>query len=215
MPPLIISGEGEKPLPSLKFWDEAASAWTPLPLVTDGLPGPVSGTTLQTHRDESGSWWLARGNLAGGVWRRATDVLHARVFRSAAVSTANYTPFGFDAIDHDPYQTYVFTAGLANTGRFVCPIPGFYRFYAQSCWTSTTGGQFCYLDVHRNAAHNGRGVNWSQGTAQIWSTHCEATGNCTVGETYAMAMIATAGLVVGVGVGQTFATFNYLGTHPA
>jgi hypothetical protein len=95
---------------------------------TATLPPPVlTGTGVQTFTDALGDLWIAMAGVAGGAWKRAHAALHARVYRTAAFTTAAATPqsIPFDTVDYDPY-------GLAtslNTTSFAwsTPITGIYR----------------------------------------------------------------------------------------
>jgi hypothetical protein len=90
--------------------------------------------------------------VASGIWRRASQVLKARVARNAALTvTGTLTIVAFDSVVHDPYGLWnTPTAGLINT-----PIAGTWRWAVSLAFTPSAATQGVQLQV-RNAA-NGLG----------------------------------------------------------
>jgi hypothetical protein len=89
------------------------------------LPPPVTAGGTQSYTDPTGEVWVARPGVNAGNWRRARDVLHARLFRNGALAlgtTAVNIPF--DSVTRDPYVIY-------TGGAFVAPVAGVYQYVGQ------------------------------------------------------------------------------------
>lgn len=87
-------------------------------------PGPPVGASapFQSWQDSSSEWWVAKGGVNGGAWRKARDVLHARAYRAGAFTviagTANN--LAMDTVDLDPY-------GILTAGFFTFPLAGLWQ----------------------------------------------------------------------------------------
>jgi len=89
-------------------------------------PALGAGAALASFTDGAGVVWVAKGGVNGGAWRRATDVLHARYYRSAAFTfPAAATAFGYDTVIADDYGLYAPASGIATF-----PLGGLWRMEA-------------------------------------------------------------------------------------
>jgi hypothetical protein len=88
------------------------------------LPPPeTTGTTVQSFTDVNGDIWIAKNGVNGGVYRRARDVLHCRVYRSAAwTPTASLQKLIWDTAVKNDYGIWT------GAGNFSVPIGGWYGF---------------------------------------------------------------------------------------
>ena len=103
-------------------------------------PPPLApGAPFQSYTDPFQTVWVAQGGVAAGIWRRATDVLYARVFRNAAYTFPAVNPVNvpFNAISQDEY-------GLWNQAgaNFITPLPGMWAIDAPLCVAFTAVGQY-------------------------------------------------------------------------
>jgi hypothetical protein len=85
------------------------------------LPPPVTTGGIQSFLDLYRELWIAKPGVNGGNWRKARDVLHASVYRNAALvaPTAN-SVFPADTVIRDPYGIWV----GSPTYAFVLPVAG-------------------------------------------------------------------------------------------
>jgi hypothetical protein len=105
---------------------------------------PVSG--FNSFIDGSGAVWVSRN---GSAWKKARDVLHAKVYRAAVwtVGTAAATVV-FDTVNRDDYG--IWTGG----GNLVAPIAGWYSVFLNISIT-TTPTFSGVINVNRNGTRNG------------------------------------------------------------
>jgi hypothetical protein len=112
---------------------------TYVPPAYPNLPPPVtSGTTIQTFTDAAGDLWIAKNGVNGGAWKRPKEVLHARVYRSAAFtfSAGTWATMTMDTVQWDDYGLY----GTAGTGYFTAPLLGWWRMsFILGASTNATG----------------------------------------------------------------------------
>lgn len=97
--------------------------------ITNDLPAPVtSGSNIQSFVDVTGDVWVAKNGVYSGAWRRARDVLHGVIYRTAAytpkVSPGEIMPY--DTREFDNYNLYT---GSPNYG-FNIPVTGWYKVAA-------------------------------------------------------------------------------------
>jgi hypothetical protein len=181
--------------------------------VVNNLPPPVtSGTGIQNWTDAmTGEVWVAKVGVSGGAWRKARDVLHGILHRSAATpmvaSPGAIVPYDF--VDQDAYGMFT---GAANYGWNV-PIPGWYRAFSTIVVGVAVANAFIQGQIQQNNSVNWSSDNW-------WNTL--STGNLTW-RSLALMYLA-AGDIVNVKASQqqgysyiagaTYTRFeiNYLGT---
>ena len=139
---------------------------------TDPIPLPAavtSGTTVQSYVDPMGDVWVAKNGVASGAWRRARDVVAARVYRvTAATSVAStWSRLGFDSTT---VGTDIFS--LNSGGTFTCPVAGRYLCIAQTAWGSNAAAWRQIAAIYKNGAEVVRGFDGtvainSNGTTQV------------------------------------------------
>jgi hypothetical protein len=126
------------------------------------LPPPVTtGTTIQTYTDQLGDVWVAKNGVSGGAWKRARDVLYARIYRNAGFSmTIGQAAFPFDTAQDDPYGMFV-------APNLKVPIPGLYRYTFLVAYSPTAAGQWCQFISTLNGAQTAFGSLHSGYTNQL------------------------------------------------
>jgi hypothetical protein len=117
-------------------------------MISDRRPPRISASAeaalgaaapLAYFTDTRGDLWIAKGGVNGGAWRRARDVLRARVWRSTSFSFPT-TAAGLD-FDGSPAKDDYGIYSHASQG-FVCPVAGVYRYTCQLCANVTAAGSF-------------------------------------------------------------------------
>jgi hypothetical protein len=175
------------------------------------LPPPITtGTTIQTYTDQNGDVWVAKNGVNAGAWKRARDVLHGRVYRTAAwnVPTA-WTSMPFDTTSRDPYTMWV----PANNG-YTVPLGGIYRVTLLCSVVPTATAQAVAIQVQQN----GQGqLESSAHASTIWGIDALSTGAlmCVAGDVVSSQIISTPSLPLSLGtpvVGQNYFMIDYLGT---
>jgi hypothetical protein len=109
------------------------------------MPPPLASTDpFRSFTDASGEVWVARGAIAGGVWRRARDVLRCRFHREAPATGANtaWQDIALNIGEYDNYQLY-----NANTGVITLPLPGNWRISMQIGVSATASNQYCQCGI--------------------------------------------------------------------
>jgi len=94
--------------------------------------------------DPSGERWVAKGGVAGGVWRRAKDALSCKVYRNAAFTA----PTGGARFPYDTAVPSRDAYGMFDpTGRVLCPCPGNYHVRARWLLAFGAVGQFLNFNL--------------------------------------------------------------------
>jgi hypothetical protein len=135
----------------------------PHELGLQGFPGldplPASAP-ISFHTDSTGEVWVAKGGLYGGAWRRARDVLTARVCRQTAMSmgTGGYGSWPFDTTVYDEF-------GLYDVAQWAyrLPIAGRWRLEAN---LGAPGGAGQYAG-HRIVTSTAPGASPTQDVEEI------------------------------------------------
>jgi hypothetical protein len=106
---------------------------------TPNLPNPVtSGSGVQGFTDALGDVWVAANGVNAGAWKRARDVLYARVWRSAALTTSGVT-MSWDTVTRDVYGLW---GGAGNATVLTAPVAGIYDVDTEICFTATAAAQY-------------------------------------------------------------------------
>jgi|SRR5579871_3417869 len=173
-----------------------------------GLSGPrfppvAAGSPLVSQTDANGEVWVAKGGVNGGAWRKARDVLHARVSRNAAWNSSTVlSAHQFDTIQFDPYGIWSFGAV-----GFVVPIAGIYQF---SALLSILGGGAPAIAIGSFAAgpayNNGNDLNG------IVRPFAYTTLSCTAGQGIPFYVQTSVSVGGRTGPADCYATCDYLGT---
>jgi hypothetical protein len=164
----------------------------PLGLAVGGsaaLPPPLgAGAPTQGYTDPSGEVWVAKGGVVGGAWRKARDVLSARVFRNAAFTVAaTETPFSWDSVSYDPFAMW---AGSTVT----VPLAGLYRVTAVLTGTATASGQWMYIVLLQNGSgRRTQGQQWASAAGGMFPAFADQI-RCAAGDTVSLGVRAVASL---------------------
>jgi hypothetical protein len=204
---VIIIGSAQAPAP-INPADYANKSY--VDARTPNLPAPVtSGTTIQTFTDALGDVWVAKNGVNAGAWKRARDVLHARVWRNAAFNFTTAGPvLAFDTVDRDPYGMY-----STATGQFSAVVAGWYHLEIRAVATSTAGGViWAELDVSKNGAAYAQGPTGTAPAGLYITPLCVTSVYCAAGDYITVITMGGSTIGGGPGVTSTFATIDYLGT---
>jgi hypothetical protein len=176
----------------------------PVPL----QPPLTSGTAIQSFVDPIGDWWVAKNGVNNGDWKRARDVLHAKVYRAAAFSTvASSAVVPMDTVDYDPY-------GMSASSGLVPPIPGIWMITSRMGWNNGTSTNWYSQSIFVGGNSLLSGGQFT-GNASAWPTNTVSTHGVFIAASTAVQLYQNsnaAGTAVSVGIGNTFLTINYLGT---
>jgi hypothetical protein len=132
---------------------------------TPNLPAPVtSGSGVQSFTDALGDVWVAVNGVYSGNWRRAKDVIRARVYRVAAFTAgaAGYTIVPYDTVSDDAFGGWT----LGANALYTCPIAGRYSASARGGW-AVTGATRGFISIYRQGGEAYRGTDISTTTASI------------------------------------------------
>jgi hypothetical protein len=111
----------------------------PIYTTLNDLPTPVTAGGTQTFTDVYGEQWVAKPGVYSGAWRKARDVLHAVIYRSAALAnmpTGAGTFIAYDTALRDVY-------GMFSSNGFLIPAAGWYRIQGTANTNCTATGQYC------------------------------------------------------------------------
>jgi hypothetical protein len=175
-------------------------------------PPPVtSGTTTQSYTDLNGEVWVAKNGVNAGQWRRARDVLHAYIYRAAALNlSATVTTIAYDTVTRDTYGMYT---GASNYG-FAVPIPGWYVAQANIIAVCTAANAYIQGYIYQNnttiwssdnyfsALASGGGLCWRT-AALMWLAAGDIV-NCRAQQAN--------GFAVSAGSPTTYMTLDYMGS---
>ena len=172
---------------------------------THAVPAKVtSGTTVQNFTDAQGIVWVAKNGVNTGTWKRATDALHARWYRSAAFSlTSTAALVTMDTAVNDAY-------GLYASGNFTCPVAGMYRVWAQVGVAVTANNQWGNAQLFKNATLMASNSS-TGGTAPVTPVAGD-TFLCAASDTISVQARSSANLSGSTGTTLTFLVVDYLGT---
>jgi hypothetical protein len=204
---VIIIGSAQAPAP-INPADYANKSY--VDARTPNLPAPVtSGTTIQTFTDALGDVWVAKNGVNAGAWKRARDVLHARVWRNAAFNwTTAAAVLVFDTIDRDVYGVY-----STATGQFSAIVAGWYHLQTRGLVLSTAGGTNWYqLDVYKNGSLSAQGFSTVMPAGLYPTPIGSGSVYCAAGDYLTVVESAGTAIAGGTNANSTFATVDYLGT---
>ena len=188
--------------------------WTP---VGTGLPAPVgTGTTIQSYTDPAGQVWVAKNGVNGGAWRKAQDVLTARVFQTATVSCATVAAiWPFDTVTHDAYGLWV-----PASHYFVAPVAGVYALTGSVLYAQTAVAQQVQTYFTKNFGGTptpqvqlayARAVAWTATPAGIGVPMADEE-LLAAGDNVATVTSNSVALSVWSGTHDCYMTFSYRGT---
>lgn len=177
-------------------------------VVPASLPAPLaSGAPLQVVTFDN-EVWIAKGDVYNGAWKRARDVVLARVWRNGAYTATNtWTgPFGFDQRDFDPYT-------LTSPASFTCPVPGLYKVDAHITCATTAAGQYYQAQIYKNGASIGSVITiWSNATSQSLNPAPTDLVLCAAGDVLSLYHRASTNLAGTPGSGSGHMSISYVGT---
>jgi len=177
------------------------------------LPDPVAaGATLTSWTDADGEVWVAKGNVNAGAWRKARDVLNARIYRAAAFTmpTGSGTAIPFDTAARDSYGMFA-----AGSYAIQAPVAGHYRVSAQIGAVATATGQVVNAFLRGGSAGTTRLTQHTAHAATAGGVYGLAgdTVQAASGDLFTLeAYSATGGLTAAVGPILAYLTVDYVGT---
>ena len=177
------------------------------------LPDPVAaGATLTSWTDADGEVWVAKGNVNAGAWRKARDVLNARIYRAAAFTmpTGGGTAIPFDTAARDSYGMFA-----AGSYAIQAPVAGHYRVSAQIGAVATATGQVVNAFLRGGSAGTTRLTQHTAHAATAGGVYGLAgdTVQAASGDLFTLeAYSATGGLTAAVGPILAYLTVDYVGT---
>ena len=118
------------------------------------IPPPVSsGTPITLYYDELGDCWIAKGDVYGGSYQRARDVVVAQMWRGAAlVPYSNvWAAVPFDTISNPPGDLYGMEPAAGGYGHFMCFVTGRYFIEVQVGVTGSQANDWLELALWRNS----------------------------------------------------------------
>jgi hypothetical protein len=112
------------------LWVRRAGQWAPMG--SSGQAPVAAGAAFTTATDWAGEVWVAKGGVNGGAWRKARDVLRAKVYRAAAASVSQATSFsfGWDTAAEDPFGMLA-ASPTYPSGQVTIAVAGQYLVTAQ------------------------------------------------------------------------------------
>jgi len=183
----------------------------PSPQVGMNLPMPLgAGAAFTSFTDSLGDIWVAKGGVNGGAFRRARDVLNARVFRNTAFNaTTTGTQLPFDGTTKDAYGLWTSTAVAT------IPVAGLYQISGQiiiagmaaGSWGSTSYNAGPGSSVVQQAI-----VQYPGGTGGQVPLSFSNNIQCALNDEITFAVSANGTYPVSVGTTLTFVCIRYLGT---
>jgi hypothetical protein len=208
---VIIMGATASPVPLFPA-DLATKAY--VDARTPNLPAPItSGSGINSYTDVLGEVWVAKNGVNGGNWKRARDALHARWYRTAALtSTTTVQNMPYDTTHYDAYGLVSNAAGYS---QFAAPVSGMYGIYVQLGASPTAAAQ--YISLRAYAFSNGTAYFWGLGQAVSGSTtaitpniYCVMPVNA--GDYFYSTFVSQVSMAVAPGSYYTFMSVDYLGT---
>ena len=174
------------------------------PIYTGSEPAGIASMV-----DASGEVWVAKAGVNGGAWKRARDVLHSWVYRTAPFSIpAGSSPLlGMDTVRNDDYGLYS-TIG----GAYVLPVGGWWHVechlaggaaagnWLQSLIVSSINGVLSY-----GMCHTSSGV-WNMATASL-------SARFVAGDVISFQMSCSNGQPGNPGQQATYGTADYMGSN--
>jgi hypothetical protein len=166
----------------------------------------TTSASIVSRLDVSGDVWVAKAGVNGGLWKRARDVLAARVYRNAAFSApaTEGGPVGFDTVSYDAYS-------LVNAGTFTAPLPGLYRVAGVMAATATASGQNYYTRIMVSGIARYVSQGWAAGAGGIFAPFSDLL-NCPAGGTISLNHRASPALAGFPGENNCNLSVSYQGT---
>ena len=167
----------------------------------------INGVASMT--DDTGEVWVCKAGVNGGAWRRARDVLHARVYRAGAlVIGAPEATFPFDSVGRDPYGLWV----PAQT-QFVVPIAGLWLVHSALMGAGSGLAQAFYSYLYAEGVTPGTASNHSSTVTFAFGPVNVATIEPAAGTSVRLTAGTSGGnLAMNVGPTFTYMNLDYLGT---
>jgi hypothetical protein len=169
------------------------------------LPSPLAATAaLATYTDPAGDVWVAKGGVNAGAWRRARDVLQARVYRAAAWTLTNNGQIPFDTAVFDNY-------GLFVANAFTVPVAGTYLAYGGMSANATAAGQTVGMYIQRNGTTSVQASTLSAASGFVFPNGGDIFP-CVAGDVLRVtgALGGPASLAGTTGLGNTYFWTKYL-----
>jgi len=208
---VIVVGSAQAPVPVAPAnlaTKSYVDAWTP-----SLMPAPVtSGSGLQTFTDALGDLWVAQNGIAGGAWKRARDVLHARMYRNNPISLNGGTLVSI------PMDTVYRDAWGMNDGTGIAfLVTGSFMITMQLAFTVTAASQFilprCYVGQPGSEQQIAVCQNYSSTTTGTISAGLAFNHVVTAAASHVVVQATGSGTqAITVGILWSYLGVDYLGT---
>jgi hypothetical protein len=213
---VVVVGTAQSPIP-INPADQASKSY--VDARTPNLPAPItSGSGVQSFTDVLGDVWVAANGVNSGAWKRARDVIRARVYRNAAytvpgINTATGMPF--DSTNDDAYSGW--SALNTTSAIYTCPIAGRYLVMTRCDLLGTSVAARLFSSVYRGANLAGvvesmRGVDLTQNSNTPLTSTNAGTMFCNVQDVVQMRFYATIAQAFEVGTAMAWMDIQYIGT---
>jgi hypothetical protein len=180
------------------------------------LPPPVtSGSGLQTFTDVLGDLWVAQNGTAGGAWKRARDVLHARVYRNAAFNcnSGTLTLVPMDGVYRDAW-------GMSDGSGIAFLVTGAFAVTMQLGFVATVAAQWmmtrAYVGPVGSELLLGAAQNASAIASGTWSASVTFNHVVTNAASHVLTQVTASGtMALSVAAGSPtwcWLSVSYLGT---
>ena len=203
---VIIMGATASPVPLFPA-DLATKAY--VDSRTPNLPGAISsGSGIQTFTDVLGDVWVAANGVSNGIWKRASNAIHSRVYRNAAWTAAtSMATVVFDTATKDDYGSW----NLTN-GTFAVPVGGLYHFATMVSVSSQAAQTWFAIAVTRGGSTISQ-VNDSRASQGSWlfPTQLEDTALLSAGDQIGVSFQSSTALGGRTGT-ATYIAMDYVGT---
>jgi hypothetical protein len=181
----------------------------PIYVPTIPLPAPVtSGSGVQSYTDPYGDVWVALNGVNGGNWKRARDVLQAKVSKGGAYTTStSATAIPWTAVSFDSY-------GMWNgSASFIAPIAGIYQVKAAVGINFTAAGQWSLLYMTQSSVGgNAQGFQTLLSGTATASLITEDLLQCTAGDIITAFLQTSAALALWTNSAANRFHLSYQGT---
>jgi hypothetical protein len=167
---------------------------------------PTTSAAIVSRPDLSGELWVAKAGVNGGGWRKARDVLAARIYRNAAFTApaAEGGPAGFDSVSFDAY-------GLTAASTFTAPVAGLYRVAGVMAVVATATGQAYYIRIMVSGTGRYESQGWAAGAGGVFAPFSDLL-NVPAGGTIFLNHRATPSLAGFAGENNCNLSVSYAGT---
>ena len=170
------------------------------------LPPPVtSGGAVVAYTDQNGEVWVAKNGVGGGAWRKARDVLRARIYRNSPwTSSAGNQVLNMDTVQWDLY-------GMFAANGIKAPVAG---DYAVTVAVSRTGAASDRVQAgfYQNGSIVSLGAAVHGVGAFLFGSISSDIARCAAGDQLLAQVFSAQASTGTTGAINSFMTVSYAGT---